>query len=32
VQKVSETPDAKNAIKQAQIAKFGGQLSPDAAK
>ena len=32
VQQVNVTPDAKNAIKQAQVTKFGGQLSPDAAK
>ena len=31
VQKVNVTPDAKDAIEKAQIAKFGGELSPDAA-
>jgi hypothetical protein len=31
VQKVNVTPDAKDAIEEAQIAKFGGELSPDAA-
>lgn len=32
VQQVAETPDVKDAIKNAQIANFGRELSPDVAE